>query len=176
MGAPQEQSLMEVALVMFRPDGRHRTFPINRNQTVIGRGEQCDLRIPLGEVSRRHCKLSVDAAGIIVADLGSSNGTYVNGRRIQEEDLDPGDTIKIGSLVFVVQLDGQPSVQDINTDPTKQSPAVAINGPAGPSALNPTSAADVGDASNGEASVSSEQLQFLDDDDEDVIDLGAEEK
>ncbi|MEM8872804.1 MAG: FHA domain-containing protein [Planctomycetota bacterium] len=161
---------MEVALVMFRPDGRHRTFPVSRPQTVIGRGDQCELRIPLGEVSRKHCRITVDAAGVVVSDLGSSNGTYVNGRRIQEEDLDPGDTVKIGSLVFVVQIDGSPSTDELAKDPEKidaSTTRVAKGSKA--AALDPTAAAEAGDA---EVS-SSEGLQIFEDDEE-IIDLGAE--
>lgn len=161
---------MEVTLVMFRPDGRHRSFPISRPKTVIGRGDQCELRIPLGEVSRKHCRISVDAAGVIVSDLGSSNGTYVNGRRIQEEDLDPGDTVKIGSIVFVVQVDGSPSTEELAQAP-KPLDTRARSTRSSATALDPTAASEVGDA---EVS-SAEDLQiFEDDDDEDVIDLGSE--
>ena len=74
---------MQVVMVMFRGDGQRRSFSVTRDMTVIGRREDCDLRIPLGDVSRKHCRIIKDASGIRVEDLGSSNGTFikVNGER-----------------------------------------------------------------------------------------------
>ena len=51
---------MQVVLVMFRGEGERRSFSIVRDVTVIGRREDCDFRIPLGEVSRKHCRLIRD--------------------------------------------------------------------------------------------------------------------
>lgn len=48
---------MQVVLVMFRADDQRRSFALPRQITVIGRREDCDLRIPLGDVSRKHCRL-----------------------------------------------------------------------------------------------------------------------
>ena len=46
---------MGVVMVMFRADGQRRSFSITRDMTVVGRREDCDLRIPLSDVSRKHC-------------------------------------------------------------------------------------------------------------------------
>jgi pSer/pThr/pTyr-binding forkhead associated (FHA) protein len=81
--------------------------------TVIGRREDCDLRIPLGEISRKHCRLVRDEETLRLEDLGSSNGTYHNGQRIQESVLAAGDTVQIGPVVFVLQLDGVPADEDL---------------------------------------------------------------
>ena len=51
---------MQVVLVMFRADGERRSFSLPRTVTVIGRREDCDLRIPLGDVSRKHCRFIAD--------------------------------------------------------------------------------------------------------------------
>jgi len=99
---------MQVVLVMFKGDGERRSFSVARDVTVIGRREDCDLRIPLGEVSRKHCRLIKDGLNLRIEDLGSSNGTFRNGERIQEASIEPGDSIRIGSVGFVVQIDGQP--------------------------------------------------------------------
>jgi pSer/pThr/pTyr-binding forkhead associated (FHA) protein len=104
---------MGVGMVMFRADGKRRTFPITRDVTVIGRREDCDLRIPLGDVSRKHCRLIVDGELIRVEDLGSSNGTYRNGERVQQTDLSAGDTLQVGPVVFVVQVNGAPADEDL---------------------------------------------------------------
>jgi pSer/pThr/pTyr-binding forkhead associated (FHA) protein len=100
---------MQAVLVMFRSDGERRSFSIARDMTVIGRREDCDLRIPLGEVSRKHCRLVRDGDSLHVEDLGSSNGTYHNGQRVQESILGAGDSIQVGPVVFVLQLDGVPA-------------------------------------------------------------------
>jgi len=104
---------MGVVMVMFRPDGQRRSFSVTRDMTVIGRREDCDLRIPLGDVSRKHCRMILDGQTIKVEDLGSSNGTYRNGERVQQAELSPGDTLQIGPVVFVVQVDGSPSDEDL---------------------------------------------------------------
>lgn len=104
---------MQVVLVMFKSDGDPRSFSITRELTVIGRREDCDFRIPLGEISRKHCRLIKDGESFRVEDLGSSNGTYHNGQRVQEAVLQPGDTLQIGSVVFVVQIDGVPADDEL---------------------------------------------------------------
>jgi predicted component of type VI protein secretion system len=104
---------MEVVLTMFASDGHRRRYPINRDMTVIGRREDCDLRIPLSDVSRKHCRLVKEADTVRVEDLGSSNGTFRNGERVQEANLEAGDTIKVGPVNFVIQIDGAPADDDL---------------------------------------------------------------
>ena len=104
---------MQVVLVMFRPDGQRRSFSVVRDMTVIGRREDCDLRIPLGDVSRKHCRLIKDGETLRVEDLGSSNGTYRNGQRVQQSELGAGDTLQVGPVVFVLQVDGVPADEDL---------------------------------------------------------------
>ena len=104
---------MQVVLVMFRPDGQRRSFSVVRDMTVIGRREDCDLRIPLGDISRKHCRLIKDGDVIRVEDLGSSNGTYRNGTRVQQSELSAGDTLQVGPIVFVLQVDGFPADEDL---------------------------------------------------------------
>lgn len=99
---------MDANLVLFKKDGSHRVFALPSNVTVIGRRDDCDLRVPLLDVSRRHCQLNCSDGALTVRDLGSHNGTYVNGERIQEVSVRPGDYLKIGPLTFVVQIDGEP--------------------------------------------------------------------
>jgi len=104
---------MRLVMVMFRVDGQRRSFSVTRDITVIGRREDCDLRIPLGDVSRKHCRMIIDGDNIRVEDLGSSNGTYRNGERIQQTELQAGDTLQVGPVVFVVQVDGTPADDDL---------------------------------------------------------------
>ena len=100
---------MQAVLVMFRNDGERRSFSISREMTVIGRRQDCDLMIPLGEISRKHCRIIREGDTLRLEDLGSSNGTFHNGKRIQETVLEPGDTIQVGPVTFVLQVDGVPA-------------------------------------------------------------------
>ncbi len=104
---------MQVVLVMFRADGERRSFSLPRTITVIGRREDCDLRIPLGDVSRKHCRFIADNDVLRVEDLGSSNGTFHNAVRIQEAVINPGDTVQVGPVMFVVQINGVPTDEEI---------------------------------------------------------------
>ena len=100
---------MEIKLVMFKSDGQRKDFPVSGPTTTLGRGEDCDLQVPLLSVSRRHCELGLTDQGIKAKDLGSSNGTYVNNKRISGEVvLKAGDRLAVGPVVFTVQIDGWP--------------------------------------------------------------------
>ena len=80
--APESDDVMQVVLVMFRAEGERRSFSVTREVTVIGRREDCDLRIPVSEVSRKHCRIVMEEGAVRAEDLGSSNGTFHNGKRI----------------------------------------------------------------------------------------------
>jgi len=107
---------MKVKLVMFKADGQRKDVPITGPVTVLGRGEDCNLRLPVVDVSRRHCELRLSGDKLTVKDLGSSNGTYVNNKRINEAGLDAGDRLVIGPVVFTVQIDGRPEeIREVKT-------------------------------------------------------------
>jgi pSer/pThr/pTyr-binding forkhead associated (FHA) protein len=101
---------MDVVLVMFK-DGERREFPLSSKRTILGRRPDCDLRIPTRDVSRRHCEIGPGEkrSELVVRDLGSSNGTYVNDKRIAETTLKPGDRLTVGPVTFVVRIDGEPA-------------------------------------------------------------------
>ena len=99
---------MDVKLVMFKSNGQRRDFPVINPTTVIGRGENCDLRVPLLSVSRRHCELLLEGGRLLVKDMGSSNGTYVNNKRVSTSAVTAGDRLVVGPIVFTVQVDGVP--------------------------------------------------------------------
>lgn len=69
---------------------------------VIGRGEECDIRILDLMVSRRHCRIEWKRNNFYIWDLNSTNKTFVNKKEISgEQRLDPGDTIKIGDTILL---------------------------------------------------------------------------
>lgn len=99
---------MNVNLVLFKKDGSQKVIPLRSSVTVIGRRHSCDLCIPLMSVSKRHCQLYHDNGMLKIRDLGSRNGTILNGKPVQEAVIHAGDCVKIGPLGFLFQIDGQP--------------------------------------------------------------------
>ncbi len=108
---------MNINLVMFQESGERRDFPLSRPVTTVGRKEDCDIRIPLAEISRHHAKFTLDDAILKILDLGSANGTFVNNKRVKESRLSAGDHVVVGPVVFTVQLDGKPN--DVRAVKTK---------------------------------------------------------
>ncbi|MHC4185792.1 MAG: FHA domain-containing protein, partial [Planctomycetota bacterium] len=103
---------MDVNLVLFKKNGSRKSFTLPSSVTVIGRRSDCDLYAPLTSVSKRHCQLHCDQGILKIRDLGSRNGTYLNGKRINEAVIQAGDHIKVGPLTFALQIDGQPENVD----------------------------------------------------------------
>lgn len=86
-------------------------FEITGDRTTIGRTRDNEIVLQDPAVSSHHCELVSDRTGLVVRDLNSSNGTYVNGRRMQAGPLYDGDAIKIGQYqgrIAVRRLDGKP--------------------------------------------------------------------
>ncbi|SDH57036.1 FHA domain-containing protein, partial [Lentzea fradiae] len=83
-------------------DGSNRTYNLKQGGNVVGRGQEADFRLPDTGVSRRHLEISWDGQNAMLADLGSTNGTTVNGTPVQTWQLAEGDVVRIGhsSLVF----------------------------------------------------------------------------
>ncbi|HUR51208.1 MAG TPA: DUF3662 and FHA domain-containing protein [Mycobacteriales bacterium] len=73
---------------------------------VVGRGAEAGIQLTDTGVSRLHVELEVQPEGIAVRDLGSTNGTYVNGRRVQSAMLADGDRITVGTTDLVVRTEG----------------------------------------------------------------------
>jgi signal transduction histidine kinase len=73
-----------------------RSIGIGVDAVLIGRDPQCDVILPDDQASRRHARLAINGDACSIQDLGSRNGTTVNGRRITQASIHPGDTIRIG--------------------------------------------------------------------------------
>jgi len=79
------------------------TIAVQRPVVLVGRHPECDVRIDLPKVSRRHCCLALAYDRLVVRDLGSRNGLRVNGRVVDEATLQTGDEVALGPLVFRVE-------------------------------------------------------------------------
>jgi len=92
------------ALVVERGPRAGLTYVLGAGETLVGRDADSDIFLGDVTVSRRHAKFSVDGHGLRVEDLGSTNGTYVNGHRGDAFMLSPKDEVMIGKyLLLVVQ-------------------------------------------------------------------------
>lgn len=83
-------------IVMSNTSAEMQVTLRDRIATTIGRGDHCDMVIANQHVSRAHAEVMADGATVVVRDLGSSNGTFVNGRRIQQHQLRHGDMLSVG--------------------------------------------------------------------------------
>src|SRR5947209_5698926 len=79
------------------------TIAVQRPVVLVGRHPECDVRIDLPKVSRRHCCLALAYDRLVIRDLGSRNGLRVNGRVVDEARLQTGDEVAIGPLIFRVE-------------------------------------------------------------------------
>jgi len=77
-----------------------RRFSLGKSPTVIGRGRQCEISIQQGTVSRTHAQISGVCGRRIVQDLGSTNGIFVNGSSTPAHQLECGDLLKVGEVIF----------------------------------------------------------------------------
>jgi diguanylate cyclase (GGDEF)-like protein len=76
-------------------------YKIDAERTVIGRGQQADIQVTDEGISRRHAEIAHEGEQILIRDLGSTNGTYCNGERINEHTLSDGDKIQVGSTTIL---------------------------------------------------------------------------
>jgi pSer/pThr/pTyr-binding forkhead associated (FHA) protein len=85
-------------LIISLGDGTPLTVELQHEYTHLGRAEDNELSLPEASISSRHCVFILSGADVIVRDLNSSNGTYVNGEQISETILRPGDNIQVGVI------------------------------------------------------------------------------
>lgn len=81
-------------------------FPVNK-PLVIGRDTQCDIAIPMPHISRRHAEVFIENNTLKVRDLGSANGTYINGEKLAQAELVNGDEVRIDEFGFKVIFTGE---------------------------------------------------------------------
>ncbi len=103
---------MRTCPITFTAGQGARRFELRQgSQLVIGRSRQCDLYVNSPRLSRRHCAVSLGEQGVVLEDLGSSNGTFVNGRRVSRVALRPGDIVQLGGVAIRADFDLRASQQ-----------------------------------------------------------------
>ncbi|HVV52456.1 MAG TPA: GGDEF domain-containing protein [Polyangia bacterium] len=88
-------------LVVLSGSNVGEMYRLEKDQVVVGRGDKVDLRLVDDGISREHARLSRDGGRVVLEDLGSTNGTFCNGVRVQRHLLAEGDKILIGSTTIL---------------------------------------------------------------------------
>jgi hypothetical protein len=82
-----------------------RTYDLSAPVTILGRGTDCDLRLVDAGVSRHHAELRVEDGEVVLVDLGSTNGTFVNGQPVRRVSLTDGTQVTLGRTTLVFRRD-----------------------------------------------------------------------
>ena len=110
------------------PMGGGDPIPLLKEKLLVGRRESCDIVLRFANVSAHHCELSFENGYLFVRDLGSRNGLKVNGVRVQEKQLAPGDTLGISKHKYRVEYSpadlgavGPPPTDNVSKEIMKDS-------------------------------------------------------
>ena len=110
----------QLIVVYGKPRNTVKTLPLG--DCLIGRGDECQVRTSSSLVSRQHCLIHVTRESATLRDLGSTNGTLINGNRILgDRELVAGDLVQIGPVVFEFQdgsVESKASAQTVRVDQT----------------------------------------------------------
>lgn len=97
-----DQMVVHPHLIVLYPQNQFAQIPLERGTIVLGRRQDADIRFEDELVSRRHCALSFDGGSVTVEDLGSTNGTFVDGNFVHKQILDSDNRLQIGKMVLKV--------------------------------------------------------------------------
>jgi pilus assembly protein CpaF len=93
-----------LSILITDKDGSHRRQELQTEEAIIGRADEADIILPKNSVSKRHARIVRKNDRYVIADLGSTNGTYVNGRKIHGSlVLAEGDKIYLGDFILTVE-------------------------------------------------------------------------
>ncbi|MBI3469367.1 MAG: FHA domain-containing protein [Planctomycetes bacterium] len=125
------------------PLGEGPTIPVDRAIILIGRHPECDVRIESRKISRRHCCIVQFNDRLAVRDLGSTNGVYLNGQRVEQAFIAPRDELQIGDLRYQVVVNGsQPDMAALKPGNHGSPPDVESGSSPSPAASQPAPRAE----------------------------------
>ena len=124
--------------------GSFPAIPLQRPVLLVGRHPDCDVRIDLPKISRRHCCVALAYDRVVIRDLGSRNGLRVNGRLVDEAQLHNGDEVAIGPILYRVENLAPAGRPASTPPPPKRMPAPAAAKPQSLPSL-PVRASEAGD-------------------------------
>ena len=95
---------MRPHLIVLYPQHLFKQIPLEKGTVVLGRGQDADIRLDDELVSRRHCALTFDGVDVTVKDLGSTNGTFVDGSPVSDSKLEDHNRLQIGKMVLKIDF------------------------------------------------------------------------
>jgi pSer/pThr/pTyr-binding forkhead associated (FHA) protein len=98
-----------MAKLVIVTQGMTGSHELHLDRTTIGRVDDNTFQIADPSVSSHHCEIHLSGSDIIVRDLNSTNGTYVNGQQVTESALKPGQSLRLGNVELKLEAEGQPS-------------------------------------------------------------------
>ncbi len=122
-------------LVVLTQSMAGRSIDLASERTTVGRVEDNAVQIAEPSVSSRPCEMLLRGNDVVVTDLGSTNGTFINGEKISESVLKPGQTLRLGNVELKLDAPGAPV-----SAPASTPPSAAPGTPAAPSSAPPAPA------------------------------------
>lgn len=101
---PTEPPKSTGPVVLVSLNGRTQTYPLIKEETFLGRHDSNDIHIPEQTVTGRHAVIRLKSGKVSIEDLGSTNGTFVNGERIRTKEINAGDRIRVGQIEITVKV------------------------------------------------------------------------
>src|SRR5262245_52732927 len=114
-------------LVVLSSGMAGRTQELSADKVTIGRVEDNTFQIAEPSVSSHHCEVFLRGSDVVVKDLDSTNGTFINGEKTTEAVLKPGQTLRLGQVEMKLETEGAPS----SAPAANAAPAPAASSPGG---------------------------------------------
>jgi pSer/pThr/pTyr-binding forkhead associated (FHA) protein len=116
-------------LVVLSASMAGRSHELTVDKTTIGRVDDNTFQIADPSVSSHHCEVLMQGADVVIKDLNSTNGTFVNGEKISEGALKPGQTLRLGQIELRLETEGMPAASAAPAPaPAAPRPAAAPSG------------------------------------------------
>jgi pSer/pThr/pTyr-binding forkhead associated (FHA) protein len=122
----QQEVVMKTYLTFLNGDYEGQTYQVF-DETTIGRNTVCELPIRDFTVSASHCRLSLSKGCVMLEDLGSTNGTHINGQRIHTAQLNSGDLVIIGGTRLSVEVVPEEQEPEYETAPGNDGVSLALS-------------------------------------------------
>ena len=110
-------------LVVLSAGMTGRSHELKADKTTIGRVEDNTFQIAEASVSSHHCEIEMRGSDVVIKDLNSTNGTFINGEKISESILKPGQTLRLGQVEIRLETEGMPAPAPAAAAPSASSAA-----------------------------------------------------
>jgi adenylate cyclase len=120
---PKTFSQYSIMFGELQPVGGGDSIPLMKRTLLVGRRESCDIVLRFANVSAHHCQLTITGGYWYIKDLKSRNGVKVNGTRVADKRLDPGDELAVAKHTYIINYSpmelgalGPPPVENLPND------------------------------------------------------------